>query len=168
VLHNKIPNAPGGGTVVFVTEGGLNERDHVKQMLTGTLACSKNGMCTRIMLKSERKVAPLTSSEPCGTVLIITLETGLSLICPCFCAHRAGLVFRLKESVGYAAIEAKEDLYSRICVESLVCNPSIYLLGNPFASRLPFFSVMIRPKVPFIQTGTVQNSYHVLACFMHI
>jgi len=70
-------------------------------------------------------------------------------------------VFRLKESVGYAAIEAKEDLFSRICVESLIRNPCIYLLGNPFAHRLPFFSIMIRPKVPFIKSG---KSSEAVAC----
>jgi len=47
ILHNKIPNAPGGGTVLFVTEGTLFD---IRKQLVST------SMSPRVNLLTERHV----------------------------------------------------------------------------------------------------------------
>ena len=59
-------------------------------------------------------------------------------------AIRAGLVFQLKESVGYQAIRKREGDFIKRAVESWSQNPNIQILGNPSAWRLSIVSFMIK------------------------
>jgi selenocysteine lyase/cysteine desulfurase len=57
---------------------------------------------------------------------------------------RAGLVFRLKESVGVETIRGLEHGFIRRAIESWSRNPNIEILGNPEAERLSIVSFVIR------------------------
>ena len=57
---------------------------------------------------------------------------------------RAGLAFRLKETVGVATIRALEHDFIRRAIESWSRNPNIEILGNPEAERLSIVSFVIR------------------------
>ena len=57
---------------------------------------------------------------------------------------RAGLVFRLKESVGVDTIRGLEHEFIRRAIESWSLNPNIEILGNPDAERLSIVSFVIR------------------------
>jgi hypothetical protein len=57
---------------------------------------------------------------------------------------RAGLVFQLKEAVGYANIRAKEGDFIKRAIASWSRNPNIQILGNPKAWRLSIVSFIIR------------------------
>ena len=57
---------------------------------------------------------------------------------------RAGLAFRLKETVGVATIRALEHDFIRRAIESWSRNPNIEILGNPDAERLSIVSFVIR------------------------
>ena len=56
---------------------------------------------------------------------------------------RAGLVFKLKESVGTELIKAREAVYTRSAIDKLSANPNIEILGNPDAERLSILSFVI-------------------------
>jgi len=57
---------------------------------------------------------------------------------------RAGLAFRLKETVGVDTIRALEHDFIRRAIESWSRNPNIEILGNPDAERLSIVSFVIR------------------------
>jgi selenocysteine lyase/cysteine desulfurase len=57
---------------------------------------------------------------------------------------RAGLAFRLKETVGVTTIRALEHDFIRRAIESWSRNPNIEILGNPDAARLSIVSFVIR------------------------
>jgi selenocysteine lyase/cysteine desulfurase len=57
---------------------------------------------------------------------------------------RAGLAFRLKETVGVETIRALEHDFIRRAIESWSRNPNIEILGNPDAERLSIVSFVIR------------------------
>ena len=57
---------------------------------------------------------------------------------------RAGLAFRLKETVGVKTIRALEHDFIRRAIESWSRNPNIEILGNPDADRLSIVSFVIR------------------------
>jgi selenocysteine lyase/cysteine desulfurase len=57
---------------------------------------------------------------------------------------RAGLAFRLKETVGVGTIRALEHDFIRRAIESWSRNPNIEILGNPDAERLSIVSFVIR------------------------
>ena len=57
---------------------------------------------------------------------------------------RAGLAFRLKETVGVTTIRALEHHFIRRAIESWSRNPNIEILGNPDAERLSIVSFVIR------------------------
>jgi len=56
---------------------------------------------------------------------------------------RAGLVFQLKEAVGWQTIKAREHDLIRRAIESWSGNPKIRILGNPEAWRLSIVSFVI-------------------------
>jgi selenocysteine lyase/cysteine desulfurase len=56
---------------------------------------------------------------------------------------RAGLAFRLKESVGVETIRGLEHDFIRRAIESWSRNPNIEILGNPEAERLSIVSFVI-------------------------
>ncbi len=57
---------------------------------------------------------------------------------------RAGLVFQLKEAVGYGTIRERETDFIRRAIASWRQNPNIRILGNPDAERLSIVSFVIR------------------------
>ena len=57
---------------------------------------------------------------------------------------RAGLAFRLKETVGVTTIRALEHDFIRRAIDSWSRNPNIEILGNPDAERLSIVSFVIR------------------------
>ncbi len=57
---------------------------------------------------------------------------------------RAGLVFRLKETVGVLRIRGLEHGFIRRAIDSWAENPNIEILGNPRADRLSIVSFVIR------------------------
>jgi selenocysteine lyase/cysteine desulfurase len=59
-------------------------------------------------------------------------------------AIRAGLVFQLKQAVGTALIEAREEFFCRRALESWSADPNIEILGNQRARRLSIISFVIR------------------------
>lgn len=59
-------------------------------------------------------------------------------------AIRAGLVFQLKEAVGYETIYKREHNFVKRAIERWSDNPNIVILGNQDAWRLSIVSFMIR------------------------
>ena len=57
---------------------------------------------------------------------------------------RAGLVFKLKETVGAAAIQERESQLTRAAIGRLSQHPRIEILGNPDAHRLSIVSFVIK------------------------
>lgn len=57
---------------------------------------------------------------------------------------RAGLVFQLKAAIGTDTIRAREESFWRRAVERWSADPSIQLLGNTAAERLPIVSFVVR------------------------
>lgn len=57
---------------------------------------------------------------------------------------RAGLVFQLKEAVGYEAIRQREHDFIRRAIARWQSNPNIRILGNPDAWRLSIVSFQVR------------------------
>ena len=59
-------------------------------------------------------------------------------------AIRAGLVFRLKETVGTEVIREREESFIRRAIASWSSDPNIEILGNPDADRLSIVSFVVR------------------------
>ncbi len=57
---------------------------------------------------------------------------------------RAGLVFQLKEAVGYALIHERESEFIRRAIDSWSSNPNLRILGNPRLWRLSIVSFVVR------------------------
>ena len=101
LFSNRVPVAPGGGTVVFVSR-----HDHTY---------SKDP----------------TSREEGGTPDIVG-------------SIRAGLVFQLKEAVGYKNIREREHAFITRAIARWRSNPNLQILGNADAWRLSIVSFMVR------------------------
>jgi selenocysteine lyase/cysteine desulfurase len=101
LFRNRVPVAPGGGTVLFVsrTEHTYSKDPH--------------------------------SREEGGTPDIVG-------------SIRAGLVFQLKEAVGYQNIREKEHAFITRAIARWRSNPNLQILGNPDAWRLSIVSFMVR------------------------
>ncbi len=59
-------------------------------------------------------------------------------------AIRAGLIFQLKQAVGAAEIERREESFIRRAIESWDAHPNIEILGNHDARRLSIVSFVVR------------------------
>ena len=70
-------------------------------------------------------------------------------------AIRAGLVFQLKEAVGYQAIREKEHSFIQRAIQSWSGNDNISILGNPNAWRLSIVSFMIKHKEHYLHHNFV-------------
>ncbi len=57
---------------------------------------------------------------------------------------RAGLVFQLKDSVGAAEIEARDEIFLRRAFAVWRDNPNLHILGNPDLKRLSIVSFVVR------------------------
>jgi selenocysteine lyase/cysteine desulfurase len=112
LFTNRVPTAPGGGTVAFVTPLG-----------------------------HEYHQDPVHREEG-GTPAIIE-------------SIRAGLVFQLKEAVGYEAISEREESFIHRAIAQWKLNPKIHVLGNLDAWRLSIVSFMIRHKDGYLHHNFV-------------
>jgi selenocysteine lyase/cysteine desulfurase len=101
LFDNKVPAAPGGGTVAYV-----NPLEH------------------RYLSDPEHR-------EEGGTPAIIE-------------SVRAGLVFQLKEAVGWEMIREREEKLIARAIDVWGKNPNIQILGNKDAWRLSIVSFVIR------------------------
>ena len=68
---------------------------------------------------------------------------------------RAGLAFKLKEEVGVAEIEKRENAAVDYAFQVLLPNPNIFILGNTKVRRLPFLAFHIRNNGKFLHHGFV-------------
>jgi selenocysteine lyase/cysteine desulfurase len=80
--------------------------------------------------KDHRYVTDIEHREEGGTPAIIE-------------SIRAGLVFQLKEAVGYEIIRKREEDFIHRAIESWSKNPNIRILGNPKAWRLSIVSFVV-------------------------
>lgn len=112
LFRNRVPSAPGGGTVAYV-----NPREH------------------RYLEDPEVR-------EEGGTPAIIE-------------SIRAGLVFQLKEAVGFEAIKERERALIRRAIDCWKQNPNIQILGNHDAWRLSIVSFMVRHGDRFLHHNFV-------------
>lgn len=101
LFTNRVPTAPGGGTVAYVNQ--VEHRYHDDP----------------------------THKEEGGTPAIIE-------------SIRAGLVFQLKEAVGWENIRDLEHTHIRKAISSWSENPNIKILGNSEAWRLSIVSFMTK------------------------
>ncbi|KAJ8036632.1 Cysteine desulfurase 1, chloroplastic [Holothuria leucospilota] len=100
VFLNEVPDAVGGGTVVYVTR----ETHHYS--------------------------SDIEEREEGGTPAIVE-------------SIRAGLTFKLKDSIGADIIEEREEELTRTAFGRWKRNGNIIILGSSRASRLPIFSFLI-------------------------
>ncbi|MCO4745696.1 MAG: aminotransferase class V-fold PLP-dependent enzyme [Proteobacteria bacterium] len=100
LFRNKVPAAPGGGTVAYV-----NSEDHVY-------------------------LDDPVHREEGGTPAIIE-------------SIRAGLVFQLKEAVGFEAIREREHAFIERAISSWSKNPNIRILGSQDLWRLSIVSFVV-------------------------
>jgi selenocysteine lyase/cysteine desulfurase len=116
LFKNKVPSAPGGGTVLFV-----NRTEHTYTQ-------------------------DPQSREEGGTPDIVG-------------SIRAGLVFQLKEAVGFKNIKERERTFIMRAIERWRTNPNIQILGNADAWRLSIVSFMVRHRtgVPHASGGGEVN-----------
>ncbi|MEX1196829.1 MAG: aminotransferase class V-fold PLP-dependent enzyme [Pseudohongiellaceae bacterium] len=70
-------------------------------------------------------------------------------------AIRAGLVFRVQQTVGTARIESLERQHLQHALEAWRSHPSIHLLGDPEAERLSIVSLQIRAGERQLHYGLV-------------
>lgn len=103
-----------------------------KQLFTNSVpAVPGGGTVAYVNAKEHRYIDDPTHREEGGTPSIIG-------------AIRAGLVFQLKEAVGYENIRRKEGDFIKRAIASWSSNPNIEILGNPSAWRLSIVSFIIR------------------------
>jgi selenocysteine lyase/cysteine desulfurase len=116
LFRNKVPSAPGGGTVLFVsrTEHTYSKDPH--------------------------------SREEGGTPDIVG-------------SIRAGLVFQLKEAVGYQNIREKEHAFITRAIARWRTNPNLQILGNPDAWRLSIVSFMVRHHSTSVEWNSAKREH---------
>jgi selenocysteine lyase/cysteine desulfurase len=68
---------------------------------------------------------------------------------------RAGMVFQLKEAVGYRAIREREEAFIERAIASWSTNPDIEILGNPDAWRLSIVSFVLRHGARYLHHAYV-------------
>jgi selenocysteine lyase/cysteine desulfurase len=68
---------------------------------------------------------------------------------------RAGLVFQLKESVGWEAIRDREESFIQRAIASWSANPDLVILGNKDAWRLSIVSFVVRHGADYLHHNAV-------------
>ena len=68
---------------------------------------------------------------------------------------RAGLVFKLKQTVGVDAIRAREERFIRRAIDAWERNPAIEILGNHDAERLSIVSFVVRHEGQYLHHNFV-------------
>lgn len=68
---------------------------------------------------------------------------------------RAGLVFQLKEAVGWQTIRAREEDFIKRAIASWSANPDLLILGNRDAWRLSIVSFVVRHRDAFLHHNFV-------------
>jgi selenocysteine lyase/cysteine desulfurase len=72
---------------------------------------------------------------------------------------RAGLVFRLKEEVGAAAIQELEETFVRRALASWTRDPRLFVLGNPELPRVPVVSLAVRYPLDAKPLGMLHQNF---------
>jgi selenocysteine lyase/cysteine desulfurase len=68
---------------------------------------------------------------------------------------RAGLVFQLKEAVGWQTIRAREEALIKRAIASWAENPNLFILGNKDAWRLSIVSFVVRHRRDYLHHNFV-------------
>jgi selenocysteine lyase/cysteine desulfurase len=68
---------------------------------------------------------------------------------------RAGLVFQLKEAVGWQTIREREHSFTKRAIAHWSKHPDIHILGNPDAWRLSIVSFMVRHRGAYLHHNYV-------------
>jgi len=68
---------------------------------------------------------------------------------------RAGLVFQLKEAVGWQTIRAREEDFIKRAIASWSANPNLFILGNQNAWRLSIVSFVVRHRGDYLHHNFV-------------
>lgn len=121
VSPHKFPGGPGASGVLIVNQEAVRRR---------CPSWPGGGTVSFVSPWSHEYSNDLAAREEAGTPNVIG-------------DIRAALVFLVKEAVGQAEIEAKEEHFTNIARKSWANNPHLTLLGHPTASRLPIFSFLV-------------------------
>ncbi|KAE9627442.1 aminotransferase class V-fold PLP-dependent enzyme [Parasedimentitalea maritima] len=130
VSPHKFPGGPGASGVLIVNQEAVRRR---------CPSWPGGGTVSFVSPWSHEYSNDLAAREEAGTPNVIG-------------DIRAALVFLVKEAVGQAEIEAKEEHFTNMARKSWANNPHLTLLGHPTASRLPIFS--------FLVTGSTGTPVH--------
>ncbi len=95
------------------------------------------GTVAYVNSKAHRFVDDIEHREEGGTPAIIE-------------SIRAGLVFQLKEAVGYQAIKHLEHAFIRRAIADWSAHPKLHILGNPDAWRLSIVSFVVRHREGYL------------------
>ncbi|NIZ61709.1 aminotransferase [Sedimentitalea sp. CY04] len=121
VSPHKFPGGPGSSGVLIVNQKAVRRR---------CPSWPGGGTVSFVSPWSHEYSNDLAAREEAGTPNVIG-------------DIRAALVFLVKEAVGQAEIEAKEEHFSDMARKGWGDNPHLTLLGSPTASRLPIFSFLV-------------------------
>ncbi|TLP58491.1 aminotransferase class V-fold PLP-dependent enzyme [Parasedimentitalea maritima] len=121
VSPHKFPGGPGASGVLIVNQEAVRRR---------CPSWPGGGTVSFVSPWSHEYSNDLAAREEAGTPNVIG-------------DIRAALVFLVKEAVGQAEIEAKEEHFTNMARKSWANNPHLTLLGHPTASRLPIFSFLV-------------------------
>ena len=125
ISPHKFIGGPGTPGVLVVRRDILHNR---------VPAVPGGGTVTYVSTSEHRYLADAEHREEGGTPAIVE-------------SIRAGLVFKLKQSVGTETIQAREGDLTRRAIKRLSEHPQIEVLGNPDAHRLSILSFVVRAPV---------------------
>ncbi|MEZ4361453.1 MAG: aminotransferase class V-fold PLP-dependent enzyme [Kofleriaceae bacterium] len=100
-------------------------------------ACPGGGTVAYVNTEDHRYLSDPVHREEGGTPAIIE-------------SIRAGLVFQLKEAVGYDAIREREEDFIQRAISSWSNNPNLVVLGNKDAWRLSIVSFVVRHRKAYL------------------
>ena len=141
------------------------DNHYVPNLTIGPLICEalrKHGVeapiDVHLMVKPVDRIIPDFASAGASYITFHPeasehIDRSLGLIRDSGC--RAGLVFKLKQTVGEEAIEAREQSFVTRAIASWSDNPNIGILGNKEARRLSIVSFLIRRKGRYLHHNFV-------------
>ena len=121
VSPHKFPGGPGSSGVLIVNQKAVRRR---------CPSWPGGGTVSFVSPWSHEYSDDLAAREEAGTPNVVG-------------DIRAALVFLVKEAVGQAEIEAKEEHFADMARKGWGDNPHLTLLGSPTAARLPIFSFLV-------------------------
>jgi selenocysteine lyase/cysteine desulfurase len=135
-LAGTPPSTCGAGTVAYVN-GFSEEVSHYLSLVPASQTCVSIYVyiClhrARTMMQDTVYYDDIEEREDAGTPAIVQKV-------------RASLAFWVKEHVGRDAVALRERVYAEAAMARLLSNPSVEVLGNVAAHRLPIFSFIVYP-----------------------